>query len=263
MPNGSQLDGVWRYEVPTLVYDDGDPGHEWKLFSHRYFWSKEKDRMPAFGWIALKTAPDPAGPWSPEIALFGSQRLPPPPYHTAVNLASLSPSLSDILIYSEPGAYFAHGTIYLSLTALRMHGPEKIVLLASRDHGKSWEFRSTLVTNNDAEALGYKRLDGSAIAEDRGSVYFMVSPEGNKAMHEGTFVIEFKDLDHGLLARDANGKLAPKKLIPCQAEIMSKPGCGQATYSPHDVRGLIMPQANFNDKPYVMQLWQTDVHLAD
>jgi hypothetical protein len=144
-----------------------------------------------------------------------------------------------------------------------MHGPEKIALVASRDHGTTWEYRGMLVTNADAEAFGYKRFDGSAIGEDRGTVYFMVSPEGKKAMHEGTFVIPFKDLDHGLLARDASGTLTPKKLIPCQAEIMSKPGCGQATYSPLDVRGLIMPQANFNEKPHIFQIWQTDVHLAD
>jgi len=259
----SSMDGVWRYEVPSLVYDAGDPGREWKLFYHRYFWSKSKDRMPAFGWIALKTASDPAGPWSPEIPLFGSQHLPPAPYHTAVNLNSLSPSLSDVLIYTEPGAYYRNGTIYLSLSALGMHGPEKIVLVASRDHGTTWDFRGTLVTNADAQALGYKRLDGSAIAEDRGAVYFMASPEGDKAMHEGTSVVEFKDLDHGVLARDSQGMLTPKKLIPCQAEIMSKPGCGQATYDQHDVRGLIMPQANFNDKPHIFQIWQSNVHLAD
>lgn len=259
LPNGDRMQGVWRYEVPSLVYDESDKATPWKLFAHRYFWSKKKDRMPAFGWITLKTAANPAGPWSPEIGLFRSTRFPPPPYKVQIDANALDASLGDVVAYTEPGAYYRNGTIYLSLTTLGMKGPEKIVLLASRDHGRNWAFRRTLVTSEDAKSLGYRKLDGSAIVEDRGQVYLFVSPEGRKAMHEGVIVVPFSDLDSGQLARDAAGNLAVAKLIPCQPDILFKPGCGQADYHEHSVDGIVMPQANFRDKPQIFQMWMTGV----
>src|SRR5258708_4657635 len=38
LPDGKSLPGLWRYEVPTLVYDGDDPdaGRCWKLFVHCY-----------------------------------------------------------------------------------------------------------------------------------------------------------------------------------------------------------------------------------
>jgi hypothetical protein len=47
----------------TLVHDPTDPnvGARWKLFVHRYFWTAQQDRIVDYGWIALRTAADPAG----------------------------------------------------------------------------------------------------------------------------------------------------------------------------------------------------------
>lgn len=263
LPDGSTLAGVWRYEVPSLAYDSSDNERPWKLFTHRYFWSEEKDRMPAFGWIALKSAASPEGPWSEEVALFGSSRFPPQPYRTRVNVNAMDRSVADAIAYTEPGAMAVKGTIYLSLTALGRRGPEKIVLLASRDHGRTWDFRGVLVTNDDAEALGYKKFDGSALVEDRGRYYLLVSPEGRKALHEGTLVIEFTDLAHGKLARDSRGRLAPRKIVTCQTKLMAKPGCGQADYDESSAVGMIMPQVNFSAKPQVFQIWATGVRPGD
>jgi hypothetical protein len=63
MPDGTQLSGAWRYEVSSLVSDPADPdaSRRWKLFVHRYFWESTRDRMFTHGWIALRTAADPAG----------------------------------------------------------------------------------------------------------------------------------------------------------------------------------------------------------
>lgn len=33
--DGKKIEGVWRHEVPTLVYDPEDTGREWKLFWHK------------------------------------------------------------------------------------------------------------------------------------------------------------------------------------------------------------------------------------
>jgi len=35
----SAIQGMWHHEVPTLVYDPDDPGREWKVFWHKYFFA--------------------------------------------------------------------------------------------------------------------------------------------------------------------------------------------------------------------------------
>ena len=82
---GPTIDGVWNAEVSTLVHDPSDAGREWKVFAHRIFRRTEdgfteEQNEPAYSWISLRTAADPAGEWSDEIALMGAGPLPPAPY---------------------------------------------------------------------------------------------------------------------------------------------------------------------------------------
>ena len=263
--DGQKLPGVWRYEVPSIVYDPGDAGREWKVFTHHYFWSPQNDRMPAYGWIALQTASDPAGKWSEPKALFGSERFPPKPYAvTSVNVNALDPSLKGTLVYTEPGAFYRDGTLYVSLTALLKTGPEKIVLLASGDQGKHWRFVSTLVTNEDAKHLGYKRFDGSAIAAQSGRTFFMVSPDNGNSEHVGTMVIEFTDLSTGKLQRDASGKLIVHKHLREQPEYPSRGGAGQSCFNENNTYGgMIMPQVIMKDAPQAFQMFSTRQSLID
>jgi hypothetical protein len=263
--DGQKLPGVWRYEVPSIVYDPGAAGAEWKVFTHHYFWNPQKDRMPAYGWIALQTASDPAGQWSEPKALFGSERFPPKPYAlTSVNVNGLDPSLKDTLVYTEPGAFYRDGALYLSLTALVKTGPEKIVLLASGDQGKNWKFVSTLVTNEDAKRLGYRRFDGSAIAGQAGRAFFMVSPDNGSAEHVGTMIIEFADLAAGQLKRDASGKLVIYKHLREQPGFPSRGGAGQSCFNENNTYGgAIMPQMIMRDAPQVFQMFSTRKMLID
>jgi len=263
--DGRKLPGVWRYEVPSIVYDPGDAGREWKVFTHHYFWNQQNDRMPAYGWIALQTASDPAGQWSEPMALFGSERFPPKPYAlTSVNLNRLDPSLKDSLVYTEPGAFYRDGTLYLSLTALLKSGPEKIVLLASGGRKDDWRFVSTLVTNDDAKRLGYKRFDASAIAAQSGRAFFLVSPDNGDLEHVGTMVIEFADLATGKLTRDASGKLVVLKHLREQPEYPSKGGAGESCFNEHnDYGGVIMPQVILKDAPQAFQMFSTRQFLID
>ena len=172
--DGQTLSGAWRYEVPSLVHDPTDPNisARWKLFVHRYFWTVLQDRMVSYGWIALRTAADPAGEWSSEVPLFGAGSRPLAPYHqTRIDLNTLNGSLRSTLAYSEPGALAHDGVLYLSLTALkpRLDGPlHDIILIASDDHGMSWRFISTLLTRDDARAAGCDYFDSSSLVEDDG-----------------------------------------------------------------------------------------------
>jgi hypothetical protein len=257
---GRTLPGAWRYEVATLVRDDGAPEGDWKLFAHKYFWNAKKDRMPAYGWIVMRTARDPAGPWSDEMALFGAGDNPPSPYHqTRIDLNALSPVLKGSAAYSEPGALCDKGVLYLSLTNLWLFGPDRIVLLRSRDHAKTWEYVSTLTTREDAKDLGYACLDGSSLTQDHGRFFLLASPASRNLMHDGTLAFEFVSLENGQLQKDSDHKLRIAAYFPPQASILFKPmGAGQSDYDEHNTAGgLIMPQFNVRDYPHVFQVYST------
>ena len=61
--------------------------------------------MVGYGWIALRTAADPAGEWSAEVPLFGAGKSPRALYDkTLIDLNALAPPLQNTVAYSEPGA---------------------------------------------------------------------------------------------------------------------------------------------------------------
>ncbi len=245
--DGSTVTGVWNYEVSSLVHDPGDPGREWKLFAHRVFRRDESPfteelNLPAYSWIVMRTAADPAGAWSPEVALFGAGPLPPPPFdgfQVAVN--ELHPTLESLLVYSEPGAFEADGVLYLSLTGLVATGADRIVLLASDDHGESWRWAGTPLANVDAPPLGYLSFDGSAIAEQDGRVFLLVTPESPGVIHDGTLVFEFRDLARGRLWRDGVVPIVRRHIRPRAGFPLERRG-GQADF--HELgaaAGLLQP----------------------
>lgn len=269
--DGKTLSGAWRYEVPSLVHDPADPdtGARWKLFVHRYFWTTQQDRMIGYGWIALRTAADPAGEWSTEVTLFGAGVRPLAPHHgTRIDLNALDNSLHSALAYTEPGALAHDGVLYLSLTALkpRPDGPlHDIILIASDDHGKSWRFISTLLTRDDARAAGCEYFDGSDLAEDDGRFFLLASPmvKNKNEVHQGTIAIEFESLGKGILRWDTDRAAAIAAYFAPQRSIFSGPGAGQSTFDSHNRNGgLIMPQFNVRAYPEVFQIFQTRRGIA-
>jgi hypothetical protein len=248
LPDGQAIKGVWRYEVSSLVSDPADPdkNRRWKLFVQRYFWERGQDSRPAYGWIVLRTAADPAGEWSDEIPLFGAGKNPPPPYHrTHVDVNALDASLKRTITYTEPGALAHEGRLYLSLTALSptlglggIGVGYTIILLASDDHGASWTFAGTLLTAKDANDFGYEYFDGTALAHEGTRVFLLAVPGSRKPWtHDGTAVFEFDSLAGGTLHRDVDGHSVIANYFAPQPSIMSGPGAGQATYDPANTRG--------------------------
>lgn len=271
LPDGKQLPGVWRYEVPTLVCDAADPdaSRRWKLFVHYYFWAPKRDRMVIYGWIALRTAADPAKEWSADVPLFGAGKNPLAPYHqTRVDLNALDPSLKNSIAYSEPGALAHDGRLYLSLSALQprlglggIRVGHTIVMLASDDHGESWRFVRKLLDNDDAVRFGADAFDGSSLAEDGGRFFLLASPMRRgkvPEVHHGTAAFEFESLTEGRLRRDTNGLPAVATYFAPQPGIFSIVGAGQATYHAANVNGgLIFPQFNLKAYPEVFQIFST------
>lgn len=264
--DGKSVAGAWRYEVPSIVLDAGDPdaGARWKLFLHRYFWTAQQNRMVSYGWIELRTAGDPAGEWSPEVALFGAGSRPLGPYHQAhIDLNKLDASLHDTLAYTEPGALAYDGVLYVSLTALKPHFGgllHDVILIASDDHGKSWRFISTLLTRSDALAAGCDYFDGSSLSVDDGRFYLLAAPmvQSKNEVHQGTVAMEFESLRKGILKRDAQHGAVMAAYFAPQPAIFSGPGAGQSAFDSHNkIGGLIMPQFNLRAYPEVFQIYQT------
>jgi hypothetical protein len=269
---GRSLSGAWRYEVPSLVHDPADPdiGARWKLLVHRYFSTVQQDRMINYGWIALRTAADPAGEWSTEVPLFGAGTRPLAPYHqTRVNLNTLDDSLRDSLAYTEPGALASGGKLYLSLTAIKpsIRGPlHDIILIASADHGTSWRFLSTLLARDDAHAAGCEYFDGSSLAEDDGRFFLLAAPMVQNAneLHLGTIAVEFESLERGVLKRDARHAPVLSAYFAPQPDIFSGPGAGQSAFDSHNrTGGLIMAQFNAGAYPEIFQIYQTGRRIAE
>lgn len=163
MPDGKELQGVWRYEVSSLVSDPTDPdaNRRWKLFVHRYFWERNGDSRQTHAWIVLRTAADPAGEWSGEIPLFGAGKNPPQPYHkTMVDVNALDASLKNTVVYTEPGALVHDARLYVSLTALQPHIGRggigiayTIILLASEESRRLVEIRRRVAHARRCESL--------------------------------------------------------------------------------------------------------------
>jgi len=275
LPDGNSLAGVWRYEVPTLVHDptDPDPDNRWKLFTHYYFWSPQRDRMVNYGCIVMNTAANPAREWSADVPLFGAGKSPQVPCHkTLVDINALEPALHGSVAYSEPGVLAREGRLYLSLTALQPHlglggvgVSHTIFLLASDDHGKRWRFVRLLLTPEDAKSMGCEFFDGSSLAEDAGRFFLLASPvvrQGREEVHEGTVALEFESLANGRLRSARNHQLEIANYFAPQSAIFSGGGAGQATYDSRNIHGgLIMPQFNLLAYPEVFQIFQTSRRL--
>jgi len=268
LPDGSTLPGVWNSEVSSLVHDPGDPGHEWKLFAHRIFRGledpfTEEQNLPAYSWIVLRSAPDPSGPWSEEVALLSSGPFPPAPYdRVRVAINELDPTLASLLVYSEPGSFEREGVLYLSLTGLLASGPDRIVLLASDDHGESWRYVATPISSADAPALGFLSFDGSAIVEEAGRTMLLVTPESPGVLHDGTLVLEFEDLTQGRLRRVGGVPLVLRHFAPRPGQPADRRG-GQADYHERNRGGgLLMPSLQAADLPEMFQIDETHESLA-
>ncbi len=211
---GAPTAGVWQHEVSTLLYDPGDPDPQrrWKLYWHEYFAAGNDSKFVTHGWIAARYAPQPQGPWSPRVRLFGGPLTDTANYPVAMNLSALHPSLNSCLAYSEPGSIVTHGDIYLSLLCAQgASASDKNVLIRSRDHGQRWEFVATLADPVDATALGEINFSASDLVRQEDKFYLTLTPlrlrGGPEPDYSGCHFFEFADLASGRLKRDAQGRL--------------------------------------------------------
>ncbi len=248
--DGKKIPGMWRNEVASLAYDFGD--EKWKLVAHKYFIKK-----PYYDYAGLKLYDDMYISYreanSPEelddaeeVNLFGASKA-----QTAAKyiLNDLNESLKDVTGYSEPGLFYKNGVLYMSLSSFHMNKDLKhlykrdtVFLLASYNHGDSWEFVNTLIDYKSSRALGYNTMTGTSIAEQDGRVFLLVAPITNK--HAGTLIIEFEDLKTGKLKKDSSGKLLVHKYL--KPSLKNYYNAGQADYHEENTYGGVVMAQHHN-----------------
>jgi hypothetical protein len=205
--------GRWVYETPALVDDasDPDPQRRWKLFAHKYFLYPPKvgrATIYALGSIVMWTAPAPDALWSSEQSVLG-WNLTPRELRPKNNVNGLHPELESCLAIAEGGvAVSEHGLDFVfSCTekADREPFPQKIVMLRSKDHAKSFEFVSTLLRAQDAAPLGASHFTAPSLLPSGGEMPLLLATPAIKTFYAGCVVIPFADLRSGQLFRDAKG----------------------------------------------------------
>lgn len=258
--------GVWRHEVPTLLYDANDSGKEWKLYWHKYLVKppyESSDRLFEYGWIAYKYASNPEGNWSDEISLFGANQYPLNPYMIEFDLSDLDSDLNNYLFYSEPGSVIIDDTIYLcfdgSTNVSGMYEWENrtTFLISSNDHGQTWKYNGILTDYNDCYELRYRVFTGSSLVTVNNQNYLLTSPSGsfNKLNkdHDGTYIFKFIDISNAKLERDSNEKLIVYGYLK---DTLSSGG--QSDYDELNTNGgVMMPQINIKRYPKIFELYNT------
>ncbi|MCK4945241.1 MAG: exo-alpha-sialidase [Alphaproteobacteria bacterium] len=209
--------GTWRVETPTLVHDPEDKGREWKLYAYKYFWDNDPTHAlqlaRRYGMIVYKYATDPAESWSTEQWLFSPAygQLPPPYGQMAmIHLNDLNESLKNVEVYSRPSVIIRDGMLVMTLSAFtKGTSPDRIIMIVSGDHGKSWKYIGTPLRVSDLEGIEpYTRLSGASLIEQDGVVY-LAAVLGDAQQHgKGTFIFSFDDFKKGHLKRD------PKTGVP-------------------------------------------------
>lgn len=247
-PDGSTpvTRGFWRIETPALVYDPDDKGKEWKLYAYKYFWAGKVDLARLYGAIVYRYTSDITGSitWSTEEWILGAgEQSPPFPYSQVVqnNLDTLDPSLKSVYFFSRPSVVYVDKTIVMSLSAFvkGKQTPDRIIMIASKDHGKTWHYLGTplrhdmiggITTEINGQKQNYTLLQGASLILQDGIPY-LAAVLGNKDIESnGTFIFGFDNISSASLIKDAKGGPALLNYIPLNSGIPTNVGGGYATY---------------------------------
>ncbi len=254
--------GYWRYETPSIVFDPDDPGHEWKVYAYRYLWNKENTlpTMRRYSAIVSVSSPGPDKGWGEtQWALSAAPDYPPAPYGAlvAAHISAMDPSLANITLFTRPSVVYADGVLLMSLSAFADNSSiERIILLASTDHGRSWKYLGTPLTVNDAPLVKkHKTLSGASLLKQKGQIYMAAVFGSAETAADGTFIFSFADISKGLLARDASGAPAPVKELPRNSIAPTSIGGGFAAYNDGCMQGIVTGE--YSGLKGIFQLFQT------
>ncbi len=259
--------GTWVAETPSIVYDPEDKGREWKIFAYRYFWTGNHANTIGiakyYNYISMRTAAQPQGPWSPEEwMLSANAQRPPVPYDKFVmhHINDLNASLSGMYFYSRPSVVNLKGALFMSLSAFKEQTdqlPDRVILLASADHGKNWGYLGTPLTLADAKLVGdYNKLAGGSLIVKDGRLIFAAVFGDKKSEGQGTFLINFADPLKAQLERDEKtGAPVVFKHLERNSVAASPTGGGFAAYTSLCKQGLFVSE--FSEVTKSFQIFKT------
>lgn len=216
--------GTWRAETPSIVYDPADTGREWKLFAYRYFWNGNTGLARLYSGIVMTYASDfRALEWSrEEWVLAAGDGVPPAPYGNNVITAlnRLHPDLRDVYFYARPSVVHVDGVLVMSLSAFVQgkEAPDRVVMLVSADHGRSWRYMGTPLRESDLGALGnFDRISGVALIMQDDILYMSAVFGQGQNNGAGNYLLEFENASTATLRRDKRtGRLLLSNYIPPQ-----------------------------------------------
>lgn len=246
-PDGASTlaEGEVRYETPSIVFDRTDRAMPWKVFAYRYFWMGNPAFAQRYGMIVMRGAKSPLGPWSEEKMLLGTAAdHPPPPYENMVAgmINSMHPSLAGITSYTRPSVQAEGNILLMTLGAFKGNDIDRIVMLASLDHGKRWVYAGTLLQKSQlGEIAGgpYTRIAGATLLREN-KAYYLAAVLGTDAIQaDGTTLFRIEDLAKARLARGADGTLAVTRHLPRQSQEPTTQGGGFAAFAPGCADGII------------------------
>jgi len=223
--------GTWVNEVSSLAYDAGaDPEQRWKLIWHHYL-QINGQRHFEHGWLGYRAAAQPDQLQNAtEFKLFGANLYDPvnnnPDGAThspvagspLIDVAELSPQLSQCATLSEPGWLANDDALYLAVGCFELNPSEnRMVLLACTQpctvtSPQAWRFVATLLINANAQALGFKRFSAPDLFRADGGTYLWVSPVTDSPFpgsYNGCRAFRFQDISTGTLQTDRNGLPIP------------------------------------------------------
>ena len=255
--------GVWATETPALVYDPDDPGHQWKSFAYKYYWTGSEGIARLYSFIAMRSSASAQDGWSAEEWLFSANvGSPPEPYSKLIryHLNDFNPELRGIYFYSRPSVVYAGKTLFMTLSAFTgdRHTPNRVILVASTDHGKTWQYLGTPLRESDVTAMGnnYTALGGATLIVKDGKVLFAAVLGNKDSEGLGTFLMEFDDITRGTLKRDAKtGAPAVMRHFPHNSQAESHTGGGFAAYSDLCPQGLFVSE--FSELKRSFQIFKT------
>ena len=186
-PPHDKLKAVWANEVSRLFHVPSAPKTmQWQVLYHRYLsvWPAgmpEAIRLFEHGWIELRQAGQPEGPWSEPRKLFAGGLYNPVNNNNLgapdQRLDKLFPQqLGRCLAFTEPGVLVRGDKIYLALKCAA--GKDSSIEMLSCDLDfKTCQPAGRLLTDADAARLGdYASWSAPELFEKNNKTYLLVTP---------------------------------------------------------------------------------------
>jgi hypothetical protein len=210
----SSLNALWEHEVSSLAFDPYAPAAtRWKMLWHRYlrvYDGSAPDSRPLFehGWISLKTAADPRGPWTGERKLLvgklynnNNDNTIGPPEMRLDRLYPGSEELGACQAFTEPSMLVRKNGIYVSLKCATGGTNGRVVVLRCDHDFRSCAHVGTPLKDTNAQRFGrYSGFSATELIDTGKRVLLMVTPTRQPAeTYHGCLIFELESLEPAIL----------------------------------------------------------------